>query len=179
MGGNSRIDLSTIRTLLAYTDWSNDRLLQAAAGLGDEPLDRDMQIGVGGLRRTLLHIYNGELVWAKRWGGGADAETKWPSESEKVTIAQLRERFAANRVERDAFLDTLAASCADLSRVQTYRDSQGSLFEASLGDMLMQAALHSKHHQAQAANIIRRLGGHPPAPDLDYMYHTRRAPAQV
>ena len=172
------VDLATIRTLLAFTDWSNDQLLDAAAQaeFDDEHLDRDMQIGVGGLRRTLLHIYNGELIWAKRWRGGVDAETRWPSETEKVTIAQLRERLVANRSARDTFLDDLAASRPDLSRIQSYRDSRGSTFAASLGEMLVQGVMHSKHHQAQVANIVRRLGG--TAPDLDFMYHVRRGAQQ-
>ena len=96
-------DIDTIQTLLEYVDWSNDQLLTAADALSDEQLDRDMQIGVGGMRRTMLHIHNGEHVWLRRWRAGADAETKWPSESEKIGIIELGERFAANRRERDAF----------------------------------------------------------------------------
>jgi uncharacterized damage-inducible protein DinB len=165
-------DFSIILTLLAFTDWSNDQLLAAAASLDDEQLDRDMQIGVGGMRRTMLHIYNGELVWGKRWRGGADAETKWPSETESVSLSQLTARFEANRRNRDQFLSQLAGSRHDLSRVQAYRDSKGSMFNASLADMVIQCIMHSKHHQAQAANILRRLGAS--APDLDYMYHVRK-----
>jgi uncharacterized damage-inducible protein DinB len=38
--------------------------------------------------------------------------------------------------------------------------------------MLLQGALHSKHHQAQAVNILRRLGA--AWPELDYMMHVRK-----
>jgi len=165
--------LDTVCILLEYTDWSNDRLLEAAAGLSDEQLDRDMQIGVGTMRKTLLHIYNGELMWYRRWRGGEHAQAKWPSESEPVTVSELRERFAANRRERDALLAELAAAHADLGRIQQYRDSKGSPFGASLGDMLIQGAMHSKHHQAQAVNIVKRLGG--TWPELDYMNWVRKA----
>lgn len=162
-------DLDTLRTLLEYTDWSNDRLLAAAGEMSDEQLDRDMQIGVGGMRRTLLHIYNGEYVWFQRWKGGPSAETPWPSEAEKATVRDLAARFAANRRERDAFLSTLHTP---LGAEQRYRDSRGDPFLATLGDELVQAIMHSKHHQAQAVNIIRRLGLG--LVELDYMMRVRR-----
>jgi uncharacterized damage-inducible protein DinB len=169
-------DLGTIRTLLVHTDWSNDRLLDAAAGLGDEPLDRDMQIGGGGLRRTMLHIFNGEHTWLRRWQGGAGSETPWPSETEAVTMEALRARFAAMRSEREWFLLSLEGTTKDLSRMQTYRDSKGSLFRATLADMLIQGVFHSKHHQAQAANLLRRIAG--VLVELDYMERVRQAAPQ-
>jgi uncharacterized damage-inducible protein DinB len=184
------IDLGTVRRLLAYSDWANERLLEASGPLGDEQLDRGMEIGPGSLRRTLLHIWAGEDVWLRRWMG--KVETKWPSEGEKVSVGGLEERFRATWRARGEFFEGLdwgevsaesgarrplsaAAGGTDgtLERVQTYRDSKGSLFTATLGDMLMQGCVHSIHHRAQAVNILRRLGA--TAPELDYMMRIRRA----
>ncbi len=168
-------DLGTIRILIDHTDWSNDRLLDAAKPLSDEQLDRDMAIGPGSLRRTLLHILSGECVWLRRWRG--ESETRWPDEGERVGVGTLRLRFDVNRRERDAFLDRLAAEQGrggtDLARVQPYRDSKGTMYRATLGDMLIQGVMHSKHHQAQAVNIVRRAGGD--WPELDYMYRVRES----
>lgn len=166
------IQLETIRTLLNYGDWANDRLLQTAGVLNDEQLDRPFDMGVGSLRKTLLHIYNGEYVWLQRWQG--KTETKWPSEEEPVLISTLAERFRKNYADRDAFLAALMD--ADLARAVVYRDSKGSLFTAALGDMLMQGCVHSLHHRAQAVNMLRRVGAD--APELDYMMRIRR-PAQA
>src|SRR5271154_2818432 len=138
------IDLGTIRTLLDYTDWSNRRLLECAMPLGDEPLDRDMQIGPGTLRRTMRHIYAGEFVWLRRWRG--EVETRWIDESLKLPMAQMAAEFEANIHERETFLARLLE--ADMGRLRAYRDSKGDLFNAPLGEMLMQGVMHSKHHQA-------------------------------
>ena len=162
------IDLPTVRTMLEYTDWSNGRLLESAAGLSDEQLDRDMEIGPGSLRKIMLHIYNGEMIWLRRWQGHVD--NAWPSETEKVSLHELKRRLQANAAERERWMGTLAAS--DTGRTQTYRDSKGSLFNATLGDMLLQGVMHTKHHQAQAVNALKRLGAQ--WPELDYMYHVRR-----
>jgi uncharacterized damage-inducible protein DinB len=164
-------DLATVRTLLDHSDWSNRTLLEAALPLEEAELERDMQIGPGSMRRILLHIYNGEAVWLKRWQG--NAETKWPSEQEKIGVRDLAERFERCWVERDGFFAGLMA--IDVARVQPYRDSKGTLYTATLGDMLLQGVLHSKHHQAQAVNALKRLGAS--WPELDYMYRVRRATA--
>jgi len=166
------LHLPTLSTLLEYTDWSSTRLLESAANLSDEQLDRDMQIGPGTFRRIILHIYNGELIWLKRWQGVV--ENKWPSESEAVSIAELNGRLEANARDRDTWLERLTADA--LGRTQTYRDSKGSLFQATLGDMIVQGIMHTKHHQAQAVNALKRLGA--PWPELDYMYRVRKPAAE-
>jgi uncharacterized damage-inducible protein DinB len=162
------IDLGTIRVMLEYTDWGNARLLEGAGALPDDKLDMDLQIGPGTLRRILLHTYNGELIWTKRWQGVV--ENPWPGEGEKVSIAELKARFEANAAARDRWMGSLAP--ANLGRTQTYRDSKGSLYQATLGDMMMQGVMHTKHHQAQAVNALKRVGGK--WPELDYMYRARK-----
>jgi uncharacterized damage-inducible protein DinB len=163
------VDVATIRTTLHYSDWANDQLLRAAGGLTDGQLDQPFEMGLGSLRRTLLHIWAGESVWLERWKG--KAETPWPDESERVSIAALAERFRDTWKQRTAWLETVATT--KLTESVVYRDSKGSRFSATLGDMMLQMCLHSHHHRAQAVNMFRRLGA--AAPELDYMYHVRRS----
>lgn len=163
------IDVATIRVLLEYTDWSNDRLLDAAAACSNEQLDRPLDVGPGTLRRIILHILSGEVIWLRRWQG--IVENAWPDEGGPASIDAIRERFVAHREARGAWLATLVHASA--RRIQPYRDSKGTLYQATLGQMLVQGVMHSKHHQAQAVNALRRLGG--PWPELDYMCHIRRA----
>ncbi len=166
------MNLESIRTFLRYNDWADGQLLAVAAPLVDEQLDRPFEMGRGTLRKTLLHIVDGEHVWVQRWKG--QTETLWPNEDEPVSAAALRERLGATHKDRDAFVPALKER--DLSRWVTYRDSKGSLFTASLGDMMLQMCIHSTHHRAQAVNMLRRLGAQ--APELDYMYWVRRPAAE-
>lgn len=162
--------LPLLARLFEYSDWANAQVLSAAAGLSDEQLDRPLEIGpgAGSLRRVLMHTWAGEDMWLRRWQG--EIEAKWPAESERLSVAQLRERFESTRARRGPFIAGLEDSA--LARVQAYRDSRGSLFKATLGDMLLQGIVHSVHHRAQATNAIRRLGG--AAPEMDYMMHIRQ-----
>ena len=162
--------LAVIHQLLEYSDWANAQVLAAAALLSDEQLDRGLEIGpgTGSLRRVLTHTWAGEDMWLRRWRG--EHETKWPNESEKISVATLQERFGKTRGEREKFIAALRDEA--LGHEQDYRDSKGSLFRATLGNMLLQGIVHSIHHRAQATNAIRRLGGN--APEMDYMMRIRQ-----
>mgnify|MGYP000400979838 CR=1 FL=1 len=161
-------DLATIQQFMRYGDWANDECLHASTGLSDAALDQPFDMGRGSLRRTLIHIWAGEHVWLQRWQGRAERD--WPDETAPWNLAELRLRFAVTRRDRHAFMHDLDPS--RLTQFQTYRDSKGQLFSASLGDMLLQACLHSHHHRAQAVNMLRRVGA--TTPELDYMYWLRR-----
>jgi len=160
-------DLSTITTILRYGAWANEELLHAASGLPDSKLDQPFDMGMGSLRKTLLHIHAGEHVWLQRWQGRT--ETPWPDENEPVGFPTLIARFRETAAARNAFLAKAAHD--DFSRPIVYRDSRGSLFRATLGDMMLQMCLHSAHHRSQAVNMLRRLGASPP--ELDYMMSVR------
>lgn len=162
------MSLQLIDTMLTYSDWANGQVLSAAAGLNDAKLDQPFDMGPGSLRRTLLHIYNGEHVWLQRWQGRT--ESPWPSEDERVSVTDLTGRFRRTWAARSDFLRTVVE--AGLAETVVYRDSKGSLFTATLRDMIVQMCTHSTHHRAQAVNMLRRLGG--PALELDYMMHVRR-----
>ena len=155
--------------LFDHNDWANAEILSAARPLNETQLDQSFDMGRGSLRRTLLHIYCGELVWLARWQG--KTETPWPDEEERVSVATIAERLAVTQRERKAFLAKVTA--ADLERVVTYRDSKGRLYRAALGDMILQMLSHSAHHRAQGVNLLRRVNAG--LVELDFMYRVRQA----
>jgi uncharacterized damage-inducible protein DinB len=158
--------MNAIRRMLRHGEWANGEILRCARGLSDDSLDRKFEMGPGSLRRTLLHIHNGESVWLERWKG---ISPEWPSEEERIGVRELEERFAALYADRAAFLDGLAPHAFD--QMQVYQDSKGGTYQATLGDMLIQGCTHSTHHRAQAVNMLRRLRAE--TPEIDYMYWTR------
>ena len=166
------MDINTLQSFLKYSDWANGRLLAEASHMSDAQLDQIFEIGPGSLRKTLKHICDGEMVWLARWE--KKGETRWPPDNEILTVPNMQDRFANTWRERAGFF--LGLTHNDLAKVIIYRDSKGSLFDASLGDMILQGILHSGHHRAQAVNILRRLGAG--LVELDYMMWVRR-PASV
>jgi uncharacterized damage-inducible protein DinB len=157
-----------IHAMFDYNDWANERILHAARPLNETQLDQSFDMGRGSPRRTLLHIYCGELVWLARWQG--KTETPWPDEEERVSVAVIAERWMATRQERKSFMNKI--DTRDYDRVITYRDSKGQLYRATLGDMILQMLNHSAHHRAQAVNMLRRVNAG--LVELDYMYRIRQ-----
>ena len=162
--------LAPFTRLLDYSQWANAALVEAAGECSDAELDRPLEIGPGSgtLRRILSHTCTAEEIWLRRWR--QEPSVPWPNEAAPVSLDDLAHRFAAVASARREFVTAL--SPADLAREQTYRDSKGSHFRATLSDMLLQGLVHSIHHRAQAANALRRLDH--PGPDLDFMYHVRQ-----
>jgi uncharacterized damage-inducible protein DinB len=160
---------TTLQTLFAYNDQMNHKLLDAARSLNDAQLDQPFDMGMGTLRKTLAHIYVGEMVWLERWRG--NGECKWPGYETSDTPATLGPKFTETARARDAFLSTLTP--VQIEARQAYRDSKGNRFTATLHEMLIQGIVHSAHHRAQAVNMIRRVGG--PTVEVDFMY-SRRVP---
>ncbi len=162
--------LKPIRSLLSYSDAMNEKILVAAVALSDAQLDQAFDMGMGTLRKTLAHIYVGEMVWLERWQGNTDC--KWPPYETTLSPSEILDRCRALIGPRDVFVGSLDAT--RLAAVQVYRDSRGSLFRAMLLDMILQGITHSTHHRAQAVNMIRRAGG--AVVEVDYMY-AHREPA--
>jgi uncharacterized damage-inducible protein DinB len=161
-------ELTPFRELFEYSDQMNRLVLNRAAALPDDALDRPLDLGPGTLRRILIHTHNGELVWLRRWQG--QIETKWPGESAMLSPEEVLKALELIWPERDAFLASLDPGRLDAE--QPYRDSRGTLFRATLRRMLLQGIVHSIHHRAQAVNAIRRLGG--AAPEVDFIMSVRQ-----
>lgn len=162
--------LDSLVLQLAYSDEMNRRLFDAAGTLDAAKLDQPFDMGMGTLRKTVAHLYVGEKIWLERWKGNRD--TPWPPYETTQPPAEILNACEAVWRDRDGFIAGLKD--ATLETRQVYRDSKGSLFQATLHEMILQGINHSTHHRAQAVNMIRRLGG--PVVEVDFMYW-RRQPA--
>ena len=164
------LDLGTIRAWFAYCDWAAERVHAIAETLSDEQLDREFEIGLGRLRRTLLHIRDAERWWHDNWtlGPGAD-ENKLP---ETTPMRELRALYVESAAQRNAYIERL--SDEDLLRV-VLADARSDLrLSFRLGESLLQLCGHGTHHRAQVLNMLRQLGAE--APGLDYVDYLHRAP---
>lgn len=160
-------DLASILELVRYAEAANDDVMASVVSLTDLQLDQSLDLGMGSARKICQHILAGEVTWLARISG--QVESKWPAKPIPHSAAEMRALFHQVEQDRQAFLRTL--NDGQLDRVQQYRDSKGSLFQATLRQMLLQMIIHATHHRAQAVNALRRVGGQ--VPEVDYMYHVR------
>jgi len=135
-----------------YGDWCMARMIGHAAELGDAELDRDFNIGMGTLRKTLLHIFDAENWWRTNWRGEKKPFEKLP---EDTPIARLRQLWESGAMERNRFVASL-----DAERMTDWVDIDfgAGPMTYRVGESMLQLGVHGTHHRAQAINMLRRLG---------------------
>lgn len=151
--------LEMIRGLYAYHRWANRRLLDAAAGLGEEAVGRDVgaQFSFPTVRRMFAHIYGADWIWLRRWKG--ESPIALPG-AEIPSIADLRRRWDELEKEQRTFVEALTP--ADLGREIAYKTTEGTAHRMSLWSLLQHVAIHATHHRSEAATMLTMVSGSPP-----------------
>lgn len=149
-----------IRNLYGYHHWANRRLFDVAVGLGDAAVVRDMgkQWSVPTLKGMFAHICGADTIWLTRWRGASPSRI--PGDADFSSMADLRTRWDALESEQRAFVDGLDE--AGLSRVVSYKNTEGAQFGVALGALLQHVVNHATHHRSEAATMITLISGSPP-----------------
>lgn len=145
--------LETMRDLVAHKGHANAALLEAVRQ--NEAAAADPE-----LWELLHHVLLANRFWLLQVLGAPfvfEDESR-PSE----TFDGLIERFAQLEAEELAWL--AGASEADLARILKDAFIPGG--ECSVMQAFLQVCLHTHGHRAQAAKLLRRHGGTPPATDF-------------
>jgi uncharacterized damage-inducible protein DinB len=137
------------------------RLLEAAAPLSPDELNRDFQTADQSVLGTLLHIYFADRLWLARIKGDpfpgvlADSErnlaylqTAWP---------ELHQRWRG-----------WAGSLTNESpaREINYRDLKQNQWKQPLWQIILHVVNHGTHHRGQVSGFLRTMGHTPPVLDL-------------
>ena len=148
-----------IRALYGYHRWANRRLFEVAAGLGAEAAARDMgkHWSFPNLTRMFGHIYGADWLWLQRFKGVSP--TSVPG-GEFATLDALRTAWDAFETEQRSYVEGLKD--ADLTRVVSFRNTQGVEGHVALGPLLQHVVNHATHHRSEAAAMITLISGSPP-----------------
>jgi uncharacterized damage-inducible protein DinB len=156
------VNLADVRSLFAYDEWANGRVLRCAAALTEEQYARPLAGSFPSIRETLGHIVVVEWVWLQRWRGVSPASV--PEWAATAGAQRLSEELQRVEAERAAFLAALKD--ADLARLVSYVNVRGQPHAYLLGDLLVHLVNHSTYHRGQVTNMFRQVGATPPATDL-------------
>lgn len=155
------------RDLVGYETWANRAALASI-----ETVPAASRSGVM-YTRALQVMSHGQLVrraWLARLQGRHEVIADWfPS----WTVGEI----AAASAEMDAawtdFLATL--SDADLTRVASYKSSDGTAYANTVHEVLTHVSNHSTYHRGQVARLVSEAGGRRAV--TDYIAMTRKSMA--
>ncbi len=158
-------DAATVRSYFAYGDWANQILMQVSSTLDSECLDRSFGLGMDTIRKTMLHIQDGERWWLNNWLIGP---TPFDQASESTSLESIQQTWTEVIDTRSRFLQTLDPASA--KRIVTAQVGLMTI-QVELLESLIQLGGHGTHHRAQWVNMLRKCGKNPPP--VDYIVWVR------
>lgn len=134
--------LETIRGLLGYNEWANDKMMDSLRQ-SSNPSAKAV--------RALAHLLIAEKTWLLRLKTNQDSTgfDFWQGttlEQCEALALEVKQAFAAltNELTEDQ-LDSFA----------TYKNSKGTEYSTSYRDILMHVLMHSAYHRGQVAMAVR------------------------
>ncbi len=151
-----------VRTLYAYNQWANHRILEASRPLDSAALARNLGNSFGSLRNTLVHILWAEWIWLERWQRRSPKQVFSPETFPDIDTIERRWR----EIERGQ--ESFVAELTDekLKERIAYENIKGERWDYSLGQMMQHVVNHSTYHRGQVITSLRQLGGNPPSTDF-------------
>ena len=153
----------------AYNRWANGRLYEAAFGLEDRDLRRDVGAFFRSLHGTLNHVLVADRIWLWRLTG----EGPQPDRLDAIVHEDLGDLAQARADEDDrlaAYVGGLLSS--EVEAMHEFTTLAGTRFTQSRRDILAHVFNHQTHHRGQAHTILSILTGAEPPP-LDLLMFQR------
>jgi uncharacterized damage-inducible protein DinB len=147
-----------VRRLHRYRAWSNEQLVLAARGLGDERLRRNFPIGQGSVWSSLVHLYGADRLWLDAFEGRA--RSPFPRDDDFEGLDALASAWADLNGRWLDYLGSLDDS--HLFKPVALLDLRGR--RCTLADSLdghLQVCTHAAYTAAQVVNMLRQLGVEP------------------
>jgi uncharacterized damage-inducible protein DinB len=164
------VPIDILATHLRYTAWASQRIVQAAATLSADELNRDFKTADKSVLGTLVHTYAGDRIWIGRILGNPPDVFIDPEADMKLSVLQNDWPRVHQR-----WFDWIA-SLGDPSEIAHYRDIKGNQHSTPLWQIVLHAVNHGTHHRGQASSMIRAMGHTPPPLDLIFYYRELATP---
>ena len=155
-----------IRTMYAYNQWANGRILDQAARLTPEQY-AGAALGACSLRKALEHTLGAEVIWRWRWQGLPIERDKLPHELPDG--AALRAKWDLENSAMLNYLDTLDDDA--IHQPLTYHGRGDEVLTRTLWHLLVHVVNHGTQHRSEVALLLTELGLSPG--DLDFSLFAR------
>lgn len=139
---------------LEYTFWANNLFIERLQEQFELPKE---------ISTLLSHMLNAQRIWLNRIGGRGTLPSVWQDVDQSTWQGINIELYNES-------CDVVKSN--KLERVFGYKTSEGTFYEQSIEDTMLHIVLHSSHHRAQIALLMRQHSLLPPK--SDYIYYLRQ-----
>ena len=159
------VSAQVLRLHLDYTQWASLRLLEAAAQLTSEQLERDFGTSEHSVAGTLVHVFASDRVWLHRLAGGESP----------TSLSDADRTLAVLENDWPAVLERWRLWAADLTDEAAqaplkYHDLKGNPWRQPVWQLVLHVVNHGTHHRGQVSGFLRTMGVVPPVLDLVAFY---------
>jgi uncharacterized damage-inducible protein DinB len=151
----------TLATMIAYSQWADERLIAVCSALTDDQYCRRLGGGFGSVQAVIAHLAGAAHAWRTRLEGGRVTTL--------LNEEQLPTLDAAGRELTQAYLvlaREAARSPEELDDLFAYRNIQGVDVQVPRWVVLRHFVNHATYHRGQLASMLRMLNQKPPSTDF-------------
>jgi uncharacterized damage-inducible protein DinB len=154
------------RSLVAYNEWANQKVLEAAAGLSEQDLGREVSGSHGSVRMTILHIVRVQDWWLSVLNGMPEASAP-PEGYERMPFEEVRRWFTRSHGDLKTYAAGLTEERLEAD-VSAFRPGEGKAYRWPSWQLVSHLVNHGSQHRAEAGIMLASLG-HSPG-DLDMLF---------
>lgn len=144
--------------LFRYDRWANEQII--------ETLQQNLAFpAISECTNLFAHIVGSQEMWFRRINGQSTENIAiWPDYDLPIALQKLH-------TLSQKWTQFIQSNQSRLDQTISYQNSSGRSFDTLLGDILHHVIIHSQHHRAQIALLLRQADIAPPA--TDFIFFTR------
>lgn len=142
-----------LTTLTGYNTWASRRIIEKINSLPPEIADTILNSSYETIRKTIYHIWDGQIVWLKRLQGLSLRE--WPSSGYAADFPGYDQYFLHNCEQFNMYVQSMSEG--HFTSVIRYDTMAGKPFQNTVWEIIMHCMNHSTYHRGQIITMLRNL----------------------
>lgn len=152
-----------------YNLWANERLTSIFSALTEEQADQHIESSFPSVKKTVLHIWDAQVIWLKRLKGIPIDE--FPSKYFEGSSAEAIKGLIESSMYFLEHIESMEEE--DLRAEHTFKTISSGEYAHSAAEMIHHCMNHSTYHRGQLTTFARQLGLKN-LPSTDMIFYLRK-----